>query len=923
MKKLLLILLAVMVLGAAGGAAWWKFGRRPDHLAIGMQAMQSGDLRLAALELRNAVRDDPSNVDAHFRLGYTLLQSGDAVAAQKELETTQSLGGKQNDLTVLLAQSYLLQGNNKELLEKFTPPLATADLTSQLLLIRALALASQGDQPAALEALNTAEAASPRSASVPLTAARIAMSHGDVLLAQEKVDRALKIDPRRVDGLLLKAQVLVARGNRQAALDTLNDAVTIAPRFLGARLERANLELDLGQDDRTRQELEEITKQQPNSAAATYLNAVLLTRAHKAAQADLEFQKLSTVMDRFPRANFFLAVVKLELGQFQQALDYANRYYTRHPADIDGVKMLATAQVAAKRPEQAIETLQKAMRFGLSDSETLNLLSQAYIAAGKPAEAVRSLGSARAIAPRPGVGQDVLGQTLLGDPTSPRELPGGLKMTVSDKDPDRLATMTAVRAGDLDAAAKSLERMRVQQGATEDVGLLNGIILVMRQEYDGARLQYRQLLEADPNAIRPRLALAQLDEIQGRPEDAERALNEILEKDPANEPALNILLPLLASTSQSARVVLVLEAAHHAAPSDKKIGLTLAMLYVNANQPTRALQTLDDIVPKDGTPTTPELLVRAHALEVDRRMDEAMQAYRDILTKQPGEPQAVGEMMALQQAGHDMDGARSTAVTALKYRPGDMQLLRLLIGNEYFRGGEAAANLEIDKLEADPATAALAPVLRADLAMVLRRFPAAAELYAAQLKQHPSEDTVISAVSAYVAGQQAAKAEAVMDEWLQTNPDNARVLHLASDLKIALGQTDAAIVMLEHLNEVEPDNPVTMNNLAFMYSTKKDPRALPLARRAFVLQSNAPNADTLGWILVQANQASAAVSLLSQAATTMKDNPEVQFHYAAALAQVGRRGEAMAIARPLAEQETAFPEQEDARKLVRELRGTN
>ena len=232
----------------------------------------------------------------------------------------------------------------------------------------------------------------------------------------------------------------------------------------------------------------------------------------------------------------------------------------------------------------------------------------------------------------------------------------------------------------------------------------------------------------------------------------------------------------------------------------------------------------------------------------------------------------------------------------------------------------AFANLQIAKLESDPATAAYAPILRADLAMVLRKFPIAAELYVEQIKQHPTTDLVVNAASAYGASQQPTRAAEVMDEWLKSNPNDARVLHMASDLKIATGKNDEAISMLERLNESEPDNPVTMNNLAWMYATKKDPRALALARRAFVLQPTAPNADTLGWILVQSKQAAAAVPLLSQAVAVLKGDPTVQFHYATALAQSGKRLEAMTIVRPLAEQETAFPEQEDARKLVRELR---
>ena len=919
MKKLLLVLLALMVLGAAGGAAWWKFGHRPDHLALGRQAMQSGDLRAAALELRGAVRDTPDNEDAHFRLGYSLLQLGDAVAAQKELETAQSLGGKHDDLPVLLAQCYLLQGNNKQLLEQFKPPMPTADMTAQLLLIRALALASLGDQPGALAALSTAEAASPRSASVPLTAARIAMGQNNLLLAQEKVDRALLIDPRRVDGMLLKAQILNARGNRSAALSVLDTAVATAPRFLAARLERANIELDLGMDEKTRVDLDEITKQQPNATAAIYLNAVLLTRAKKSAQADLEFQKISTVLERFPRAYFFVGVVKLDLGQIEQALDNATRYNSRHPADIDGVKLLATAQLAAKKPELAIATLLKSQRFGLSDSETLNLLSQAYIAAGKPGEASRSLDRALAVAPatKPG------GRGLLGGVADARDLPSGIRLSTDERDPDRKQVVTAIVSGDLEGASKALDNLRIQQGPTEDVGMLRAAIMILRQEYDGARRQYLQLSNDSPNSLRPRLGLAELNVIQGRNEDAENILTQILDQDPANEAALNALLPIYSSTGRAARGVTVLEAAFTAAPGNAKIGLTLATFYVETNQSAKALKTLDLLIPAGGAASEPQLLVRAHALERDRRFEDALEVYRQLLIRTPGAPQIVSEMMAVQQSLNDYDGARKTAQAALLARPKDTMLLRLLVGNELFRGGEAGANAEIDTLEKSPDTAETAAMLRADLAMALRKYAVAADLYYAQVKQHPNSELVASTAIAAASARLSDRAETVMDEWLAQTPDDVRVLHLDSDLKIANGKIDAAVAMLEKLNSVEADNPTTMNNLAWFYAIRKDPRALPMAQRAFVLQPSAANADTLGWILVQTGQAAKAVPLLAQAAAVIKTDPSVQYHYAYALGKSGRKGEALTIMRPLAEQEASFPEQEDARRMVKELRDGN
>jgi Tfp pilus assembly protein PilF len=50
-------------LGAFPGAA------HADYLATAKAALQKGDLKSAQIDLRNAVRDDPQNAEAHYWLG--------------------------------------------------------------------------------------------------------------------------------------------------------------------------------------------------------------------------------------------------------------------------------------------------------------------------------------------------------------------------------------------------------------------------------------------------------------------------------------------------------------------------------------------------------------------------------------------------------------------------------------------------------------------------------------------------------------------------------------------------------------------------------------------------------------------------------------------------------------------------------------
>ena len=913
MKKLVLILLALMVLGAAGGAAWWKFGRRADHLALGRQMMMSGDPRGAALELRNAVRDNPDSVEAHYRLGYTLLQLGDAVAAQKELDRVVAMGGGQPDVPVLLAQAYLAQGMNKELVARFRPPLSTPDLTAQLLLIRALAMNTLGDQASAMSSLATAEAVSPRSASVPLTAARIALLSGDFTLALEKAERALFIDPNRLDALLIKAQVLAARGNRSAAMDALNQVIATAPHYTSARLERANLELDLAQDKLARVDVDEVLKLQPNAAPAVYLNAVLLTRAKQSAQADLEFQKLSGMMERFPRAYFFLAVVKLDLGQGELALDNATRYNVRHPADADGVKLLARIQLANKRPDMAIATLTRGMRIGLADSDILTMLSQAYTAAGRPDEAAQTLSRATAIAPQAHLVDGKAGETS-ADPTA------GISMIADINGSDEAAVVNALRAGDVDAASRALDKVRLTQGGSEQANLLNAAVLTMRQEYDAARRQYEEMVAVNPTLIAPRVGLAQLDQIEGHYDDAERRLASILSENPADESALGVVMPIMINSGCMTRAVSLLESAYTAVPGNTKIGFALASLYLSTNAPGKALEVLDHMNPQPDSGPMPQRLARAHALVALHREPEAVEAYRKMIASLPGESSLVAELVVLQEQMHDGAGARATVLSALKIDPNNLDLMRLEVGNEAVTGGIEAAQKVIERISANPDTRSQAQILQADLAMMQNKFTQAGELYVGQLKAVPSSQTAIKAAAAYMQAGDSTKASAILSGWLAQSPKDLDALRLQANLQIALNQTDAGITTLELLSALQPDDSDTMNNLAWLYSLKGDKRALPLARRAFVLRPSAQSADTLGWILVRANQVEGGLPLLAQAAGAAKD-PSVSYHYGVALSKAGKKDEALAVLIPISEQSVSFPEQGDARQLVQELRG--
>lgn len=110
MKKLVFGLLFLIVLGGAGGAAWWKLRQPNDPFASAKALMEKGDLKAAQIELRNALREDPNNAEAHFRLAVLSARMGDPVAAEKGFRLARDNGFDQRAITPMLAQTYMAQG---------------------------------------------------------------------------------------------------------------------------------------------------------------------------------------------------------------------------------------------------------------------------------------------------------------------------------------------------------------------------------------------------------------------------------------------------------------------------------------------------------------------------------------------------------------------------------------------------------------------------------------------------------------------------------------------------------------------------------------------------------------------------------------------------------------------------------------------
>jgi len=153
--------------------------------------------------------------------------------------------------------------------------------------------------------------------------------------------------------------------------------------------------------------------------------------------------------------------------------------------------------------------------------------------------------------------------------------------------------------------------------------------------------------------------------------------------------------------------------------------------------------------------------------------------------------------------------------------------------------------------------------------------------------------------------------------WLSDHPDDSRVLQFLGVAYQNMQRDDKAIETSEKLLVIQADNFTALNNLAWLYSLAKNPKALGLAERAYHASPDDVGVqDTYGWLLVQQGQVDEGRQILEQVIKVLPGVPEVQYHYAVALMKSGEKLKARKILINLLENGQSFEGRDEAQALL-------
>lgn len=901
-----------------------------DHMAAAQQLLVQGSDKEALIELKNALIQDPKNLEARWELGKLYIRIGNSKGAIKELERAQALGIERDAILLPLVRAYLAEKDYRRvLLEISAPDFKQPDQqAAELYNIQGEAYMGEGSNEQAIGAFANALSRDPSSETAQAGLVRAAMDLGDAERASKYLQQLLITAPRSSLAITLKGKLNFRRGQLEQAEKDFKHALELDNSNTVAQLELARTLLFLDQADAAEKHLNAVIARYPGSISGRFLQGWIQFKKGNYPVARTLMEAVLEADPKHDRARLLLAAASLGMKEYESANLHLKKYLSRNPNNPVGLQMQASLLLQQEQPEKAMDILQSAPPGAVQgNSVLLRLAAAATLGSGDEAEAKQLLEQAKAAAE-----------------------------TEQRKHLKDLARQAArqQQAGNYGRAAKLLNEIVVSKIGSMSTATRLFDLYLKDNNLRSADELARYLTKRYPEYAQAQTMLGLTSLRLKRPGQARQAFTRALQLDPASLAAALNLAAMRRNAGDLDGAINDYQALLDTHPGDISIYRELYRSELVRNDTAAALSWMEKARQAQPQSWEPYRILAADALKHGDD-DKALEILGSAVEQMPDEAAPSSALAELQTATGNLEHALNTA-TAYADRHPDSADAQVLLGNVASKSnhtslahqafaraltlapandGAAIGQFRLQMADKDyqealatarifasnNGAAWLALALEGEALMALGENEAAARSLRESLSLSPRSSTTYKLASALASSGDPQAAGTVLAEHLQTNPQDTVGHLLLAALLTEQKNTEAAREQLETVLEHQPNNAVALNDLAVLYRDLDPLKALELARRAHsAAPQNANIMDTLGWLLVQQQQdLPLALELLDKAASAAPDNPTIAYHLAATLAEQGDTEAAIKQLKPLLHDSRQFTAREDAQALLDKL----
>jgi cellulose synthase operon protein C len=210
--------------------------------------------------------------------------------------------------------------------------------------------------------------------------------------------------------------------------------------------------------------------------------------------------------------------------------------------------------------------------------------------------------------------------------------------------------------------------------------------------------------------------------------------------------------------------------------------------------------------------------------------------------------------------------------------------------------------------------------LEGDIESARKNWDGAAAAYRSALSLNRSGDAVARLHSVYLSGGKSADADKLAAEWQKDNPKDTVVLYYLGDVALAQNNFAQAETRYRAVLEVQPNNALALNNVAWLLVKQNKPGALPMAERAVsLLTDRAPLLDTLAMALEAENQLPKAIETQKRAVALAQDDPNLSLRLAKLYIKQGDKSRARTELEALSKFGEKYTGQAEVAQLLKAL----
>lgn len=887
-----------------------------------------GDLSASIIELKNALRINPDNLEGRWTLGRIYLEQGDGASAEKELRRALDLGLVPESAEVALTRALLLQGKNQEVVDRsFEPDRLPEQDRAELIALRADAYFALDKLDTANELYNRALAVNAQQAEAQLGKARLAIIRNDLKGARQLVSSVLDSQPDFAPALSLLGILETWDKNLEQAEAAYTKAMKDPAYAITSQYRRAFLRIEQNKLDEAAQDIKELKKRLRQAPTIEYAEGLLSFTQGDYTEAQRYFEQVIGAVPNHAPALFYAGATHAILGNSSTAASYLTRHLSLNPGSLGAQRLLALVELKSGNPEEAKQLAEAALQSDPGDLLTMSLLADASLALGNE-EAVVGY-RRRAVESRPDspAARVLLGNTLvnMGDVEAGlRELEQVLELHPGEHRAAQSLVQQHLRLGNADAALEAAREHLERQPRAAPAHTLLGLVHLSRKEVEEARKAFAQALEINPGDVSAYHAMA-LMAIQD--EDLDGAKNyylEALKHRPGDIKTLVNLANLHAMQGDQVARKQVLEQAIAAHPNELAPRILLGRTYLTEGEAGKAIELVEEL--RRQYPGDKDLFgLLAEAQLADGRFDQAKETLSRLRELAPQDARVHYVMAATLQQLNDRSGMRTALEKAValdpEFVPAAIGLARLAIEDRDLD----AAQGRVDALRARVADDNPELIqLEAQLAALKGDWTEAVNGFQRLFDMAPTGFNLRQLSQARWNAGDEEKAVGAYEQWLKDRPDDVGVMLELSARYLAQGRTDEAVANYQKLLERAPDNVLALNNLASLIGNRDPDAALDYAQRAYDLVPESPAVmDTLAGALLRKGETRMALSMIERALAKRPNNPSFLYHHAQILEADGQREEAIKVLDNVLKENPAFGERKEAEALQARLRSSS